>query len=191
MPEVTRLTQTKYPGLPNTQVLAVEEAEGARLGTCSRHVGGGSRDNRRVAMHKSETSPELEGPGQLVGTREGCPKSCSSHVCSPCLPWATALSPQERVKLKPQPRGQAGGDWSPTLKGETEAWEAGRGAAGRVHPSPAAQASHAAPVGAVLTGAMGVGRLACPFSGPQGQAQGSGGSRGSWQLQSMIALRGR
>lgn len=60
---------------------------------------------------------------------------------------------------------------------------------GKVHPSPPAQANHAAPVAAVLMGVMGVGRMARPFSGPQGQALRAGGGQGSWQPQSMISLR--
>lgn len=42
-------------------------------------------------MHKSKTSAELEGPRQLVGTKEGCPKS-RRCACIPCLPWAAAPS---------------------------------------------------------------------------------------------------
>lgn len=80
-------------------------------------------------MHKSETFPELEGPWQLVGTREGCPKSRSTDVAPdwlgpPLRVWGSSAASEVHEKLKPQPQSQAAGDWSPDLQGETEAWEA-------------------------------------------------------------------
>lgn len=134
------------------------------------------------------------GPGSWLGPR----RAARNHVGVPVSPacpgpplrlWGSSASSGVRKKLRSQPKGQAGGNWSPTPKGETEAWEVG--GCGKVHPSSLVQANHTAPVAAVLMGVMGVGKLACPFSGPQGQARRAGGGEGSWQPQSMIPLHGR
>lgn len=144
-----------------------------------------------VAKHKLETSPEWEGPGSWLGPGRAAQSQVRRYISSPFLPWVSGapLPLQEGVKISnPTPRGKLEVTGAQLSKGRLMP---GRwGAVGRVHPSPPAQANQAALVAAVLTGATGVGRLAYPFSGPQGQVCRAGDGKDSWQPRSMIPLCG-
>lgn len=142
--------------------------KGPNWGPVGGHLGGGSRDNRRVAMHKSKTSAELEGPWQLARTREGCPKSRRTPFRLRGSPASSGV----RKKLRSQPEGQAGGNWSPTPKRETEAWEVGGCGEGAPQFSSAGQPHcpcGCCPHGGDEGGETGMSFLWTPRAGMQGR----------------------
>lgn len=113
MPEVAQLIQTRSLVLPNIQSLLrpCKKPKGFNLGQVGPNLGGGSRSNRRMALHSSETSLELEETLVTTwpwGGQDAAKITLTAPTCPGPLLHFWSPSASSGVKEKLQPRCKQG-----------------------------------------------------------------------------------